>query len=94
MEDRVTLVNNLRTVPTRRLVEHMFIKQNLKYVIDKFQFNMKKLLSEYVTFLVAINTFSNNFKYPHAGKSQNIFGNMNLKSFRGNVFPLRFSYFF
>ena len=55
---------------------------------------MKKLLSEYVTFLVAINTVSNNFKYPHAGKSQNIFGNMNLKPFCGNVFPLRFSYFF
>ena len=53
---------------------------------------MKKFLSEYVynccnfyvTFLVANNTFSNNFKYPHARKSKNNFGTMNIKSFYGN----------
>ena len=50
---------------------------------------MKTLLSEYVykplqllcDFLVANNTFSDNFKYPQAGKSQNSFGNMNIKYF-------------
>ena len=38
----------------------------------------------YVTFLVAKNTLSNSFKYPHARKSQNWFGSTNMKSFYGN----------
>ena len=48
----------------------------------------------YVAFLVANNTFSNNFKYPHAWKSQNSFGRIKRKSFYGNgIAFLRLSYF-
>ena len=36
--------------------------------------------NSYMTFLVANNTFSNNFKYSHAQKSQSSFGNMSLAS--------------
>ena len=55
-----------------------YITQNLKQIIGISQFNAKSFLSEYVnkppqllykTFLVVNNTFSNNFKYPHARKA-------------------------
>ena len=38
----------------------------------------------YMTFLVANNTLSNNFKYTHARKTQNSFGSMDIKYFYGN----------
>ena len=92
MKDCATSLNDLCTASTKTQVEQMLINKIWKrsYInphliwISSFHNMFTSCCNCYVTFLVANNTFSNNFKYIHSRKPRNSFGSMNIKSFYGN----------
>ena len=101
MKDCVTSLNDLCTASTKAQVEQMLINKIWKrsYINShliwrsSFQNMFTSCCNCYVTFLVANNTFSNNFKYLHSRKPGNSFGRMNIKSFYGNGTSYKVYYF-
>ena len=104
----VAPLSDLCSMSTKTSVKQMFINKiwntsliNL-YLIHRssFQNILQATVECYVTFLVADNSFSSNFKYFHGRISQNRFGSMNIKCFHGNglsfkayLLPIKIEFF-
>ena len=88
MENNVILLNDFRAVSTKRLVEQILINKIWSILIINpnliwyeevpFRVCLQVRCKCYVTFLVANNAFSNNFKYPYTWKSRNRFENIKV----------------